>query len=108
MGKDQKIPYLNEVILYFLKVGLIWIVLYYLLNLINYYNSSLSFILAIFSAIYLNPFYLIMILLDYIIFNYVIAKGFNEFLTLFLYLLATLFNTLIIIIFVKVFAKARK
>lgn len=101
MGKDQKIPYLNEVIFYFMKAIILFLILNYLIIKTPLYNQPLIMILSIFFAFSFNILYLSMITLTYLIFFFLSTLNIGDFGLLFIYLLAVLSNTLCIIIYLK-------
>lgn len=101
MGKNQKIPYLNEVIIYFVKVTIILIVLSYILSKTNYYSQSLILVLSIFAAFSFNPFYLILIIINYIISFATMTIGIGDLGLMFLYLFSVLLNTFFMIVYLR-------
>lgn len=101
MGKNQKIPYLNEVLFYLVKVIVLFITLSYLMAKTPLYNQSLVLILSIFFAFSFNIFYLIMITFTYLISFWISTLSIEDFGLLLLYLFAVLLNTLCMIIYLK-------
>lgn len=108
MGKNQKIPYINEVLIYFMKAIVIFIILYYLLYKINLNNWSLALILSIFAAFSFNLFYLSMISLNYALSFFIFSFKIGELAALFLYLFSVLLNTFIMIIFLRMKYKLKE
>lgn len=101
MGKNQKIPYLNEVLFYFVKVIVLFLILNYLMAKTPLYNQSLVLIVSIFFAFSFNIFYLIMITLTYLISFWISTLSIGDFGLLLLYLFAVLLNTFCMIIYLK-------
>lgn len=108
MGKSQKIPYLNEAIIYFIKVALIFLVLSYLVAKTSIYNQSLILILSIFSAFSFNPLYLIMIIINYLISFGITTLNIRDLGFLFLYLFSVLIDTFLMILFLKIKYKLKE
>ena len=102
MGKNQKIPYLNEVLLYFVKVAVIFFVLSYLLSKTEFYNQSLLLIFSIFVAFSFNPIFIILVGLDYIISFWIINLQIGDFGLLILYLFSVLLNTFFMIVYLRI------
>lgn len=102
MGKNQKIPYLNEVLIYFVKVIMIFLILSFALNKIGFYNQPLLLVFSIFAAFSFNPFYLISIVLSYLIMYRIFSLGVSDLVLLFLYLFAVLLDTLIMILYLSI------
>ena len=101
MGKNQKIPYLNEVLFYLVKVVVLFLILNYFMAKTSFYNQSLILILSIFSAFSFNPFYLVMVVSSYLISFWIVTFSIGDLGLLFLYLFAVLLNTLFMIIYLK-------
>jgi len=101
MGKNQKIPYLNEFLFYLIKVIVIFLILDYLMTKTQLYNQSLVLLFSIFFAFSFNIFYLTMITLTYLISFKISTFNIGDFGLLSLYLFAVLSNTLCMIIFLK-------
>ncbi len=101
MGKTQKIPYVREALIYFVRVFLIFEIMHYTLAYFGYLNQSLLLIFAIFAGLSFQPFYLAALVAHYAIFYFILKFIQNEFIFLFASLLATLFNTLIMILYLK-------
>lgn len=101
MGKNQKIPYLNEVLFYLVKVIALFLILNYLMVKTPLYNQSLVLIVSIFFAFSFNIFYLIMITSSYLISFWISTLNIGDFGLLLLYLFAVLLNTLCMIIYLK-------
>lgn len=102
MGKNQKIPYINEVLFYLLKTIVLFLILNYLMAKTSLYNAYLLLIFSIFCAFCFNILYLISISLSYLIFFFIISglKS-DNFGLLILYSFAVALNTLCMIIFLK-------
>lgn len=101
MGKNQKIPYLNEVLIYIFKVILIFILLNYFISRTSLYNQTLIAIISVFFAFSFNPIYLSMISASYLISFFVYTFNIGDFGLLLLYLFTVLLNTFFMIIFLK-------
>src|SRR3989339_381435 len=67
MGKNQKIPYIIDVLLYFCKIAILLLVLTYLVSQSSFYNQSLMFIFVVFAAFSFNIFFIILIVLSYVV-----------------------------------------
>ena len=102
MGKNQKIPYLTEVLFYLGKVIILFLILNYLIAQTPLYNQSLILILSIFLAFSYNPFYLVLIVSSYLFSFRIAIINIGEFGLLFLYLFTVLLNTLFMIIYLKI------
>lgn len=101
MGKNQKIPYLNEVLFYLVKVIILFIIIDHLLAKTPLYNQSLVMIVSSFFAFSFNIFYLFIITLTYLISFWISTLSIGDFGLLLLYLFAVLLNTLYMIIYLK-------
>ncbi|MFA5999781.1 MAG: hypothetical protein WC783_02240 [Candidatus Paceibacterota bacterium] len=101
MGKNQKIPYLSEVVFYFAKVFILLFVLNFLFSKTFFYNQPLILIFSIFASFSFNIFYLAMIVFGYIISFLVTVIVFGNFGLLVVYLFGILSNTVFMIIFFK-------
>lgn len=108
MGKNQKIPYLNEVLFYLGKVIILFLILNYFIARTPLYNQSLILILSIFFAFSFNPFYLLMIVSSYLISFLVSTFSIGDLGLLFLYLFSVLLNTLFMIVYLKFKYKFRE
>ena len=102
MGKTQKIPYINEVIFYFIKVIILFIIMDYFLDYLGGSNLTLILTFAVFSALSFQLFYFLVIFLNYFLFYYALLNVTDGFFILFLYLLSVLFNTFIVIVYLKI------
>lgn len=101
MGKNQKIPYLNEVLFYLIKVVVLFIILNYFLAKTLLYNQSLVLIISIFFAFSFNLFYLVMVALSYLISFWISTFSIGDLGLLLLYLFTVLLNTFFMIIYLK-------
>ena len=101
MGNIAKIPYLKEVGVYLIKFVIIFFLFREILSNFNFLNRQLLEILALFLAFPMKLLFLMLFIAAYFIF-FLIAKGISsEFILLFIYLLNTLVNTFLIMIYVK-------
>lgn len=101
MGKDQKIPYVKEAVWYFVKVAALFIILDYILRFTGYENQVLIIIFVVFAALSFRLLYWAMLISGYIIFYFASLLIENEFAILFMSLAATLFDTFILILYLK-------
>jgi len=98
MGKTSKIPYIGEFAIYLIKLVAIYILMEIIRNQIGFFSQPVSLIFAIFIAFSFNPFYIIAILANTIIFSYILTNVNNFLVTLLIYMLLTLANTAVILI----------
>jgi len=101
MGKNQKIPYLKDVLFYFCKVAILSLVLSYLVSKTSFYNQSLVFILVVFSAFSFNVFFIILIILSYIISFYLTTFTLGDSSLLLIYSFSIFLNTIFMFIYFK-------
>lgn len=101
MGKNQKIPYLKEVLLYFGKVIILFSVLSYFINQTSVYNQPLFLIASIFFAFSFNPLYFLLIVLSYLISFLISTFNIGNIGLLFLLVFAVFLNTTIMVLYLK-------
>lgn len=103
MGKNQTIPYLNEVLLYFGKAAVIFLAFAFFLSRSGLYNAQLLLILAMFMAFSFHPTYLLLITLNYFVILPFTFFGISDFGFLFISLLAVLINTFLTILTINLY-----
>ena len=101
MGDIAKIPYLREVVIYFIKVFLCFFVFREIFNYFNAFNPQILIILSLFLGFSMGIHYLIFFLMNYLIFFSIARNIESEFILLFIYLANTLINTFIIMLYIK-------
>jgi hypothetical protein len=102
MGKDQKIPYLNETLVYFIKTLIIFLSLNYFISKTYLYDMALLSLFSIFAAFSFNPLYLSMLLISYLLSFGIFKIANSDILLLFLYLFSVLLNTFFMILYLKI------
>lgn len=102
MGKNQQIPYLNEVLIYLIKVLTFYTIVHYLLQGLLAYNSTLTLTLAVFAGLSLMPLYITAILVNYVIISAIAYFVESQIIFILLNLIMIMLNTVIMILAVKI------
>ena len=101
MGNPKEIPYLKEVLIYLIKYFVIFFILREGLVYLGLFDSMFLLILALFLAFPIKIYYLPLFVITYFVFYYLGIFLSSDFLLLFVYILNTLINTFIIMIYIK-------
>ena len=101
MGNSKKIPYLKEVLIYLTKYLIILFALRATFSYINLLEFMFLLILCLFLAFPIKIYYLPIFIINYFVFYYLGSFINSDLLLLFVYLLNTLINTFIIMIYIK-------
>jgi|SRR3989344_5981689 len=101
MGAIEKIPYLKEVGIYFLKYIAIFLILKEIFDYFRVYELMLFIALVLFLSFPMKIHYLPFFLINYLVFVYLALLATSEFILLFIYIFNILINTLIIMIYIK-------
>jgi hypothetical protein len=101
MGKNQKIPYLKEVLLYFSKIIILLIFLSYLVSQTSFYNQSLLFVFVVFAAFSFNIFFIILIALSYAVCFFMTTLVLGDSNLLLIYSFSIFLNTIFMFIYFK-------
>ncbi len=101
MDKNQKIPYLKDVFLYFCKVAILLFVLSYLVSQTPAYNQSLMFIFVVFLSFSFNIFFVSLIALSYAVSFYMTKFVLGDLNLLLVYSFSVFLNTIFMFIYFK-------
>lgn len=107
MGKNQKIPYLNEVAIYCIKVMGLFLILNYFLAKMHFYSHALLLIFCIFAGFSFNLTYLSLVSLNYAVL-FLVAGNKGDLWLLLTSFFSILLNTFIIILYLKVKFKLKE
>jgi len=103
--KREGVPYLDEFMLYSLKAVSIFVILYLALTYLEIYNIMLVMIASIFIAFTFRPLYMVSFISAYLLFYYISVVigliGQSEFILLFVYLVNMMWNTFIVVLYIK-------